>query len=576
MPPVRASRTIAEADLAAQRTLRGEDALRLALDRVVDREVDVLPVLDRLDSTTSIVRPNGSRTIVLEPSDAGELLVELQLEARAGRGSRCRRSRRSPRRARAAGRRGAPRVEADPGDLLGLERLGLLGVGLAGEVDEPARLVGQQRIELPGVEVERLPDGDRRLARVDDLLRIRVDGRGALAEGELHADSIEDRPSPRRHVELVSAAGSWPGGRASAPSPPGARRRARTRRRRRPRRPRRGAGGAGSPSAPAATPRRAPAERRSEVSTGSASPYLVHRDRLDAPRGRAARAPPRDCRDARSARRARPSSSSAWTFSRRTATFSATIPASSVATRTIQTTLPRGRGRAAARAARGAAPGAAAVRGRLAAARRVRVAAWPSARSSPHRRPGAGAEAARGFCGGLGRRRAHGLARDEAKRRLLPADAHGKIGRARAAACLGGEEALDDAVLERVEADDGEPPAGAQRPESRRQRLLERLELLVDDDPERLEDALRRMPVAEAARRRDRAPHHLHEVGRALERLLGPAADDRAGDLAREALLAVAAEDVGQLSLARLVDDVLRRSLGAETSMRMSSGASAA
>ena len=67
------------------------------------------------------------------------------------------------------------------------------------------------------------------------------------------------------------------------------------------------------------------------------------------------------------------------------------------------------------------------------------------------------------------------------------------------------------------------------------------------------------MAVAEAARRGDGAADRVDEIGRPLERGLLPAADDRAGDLAREALLAEAAEDVGELALVRLVDEVAGR-----------------
>ncbi len=127
--------------------------------------------------------------------------------------------------------------------------------------------------------------------------------------------------------------------------------------------------------------------------------------------------------------------------------------------------------------------------------------------------------------------------------------------------CLRTEEALDDPVLERVEADHGEPAAGPQHLERRGQRGLERAELVVDGDPQRLEDALRRMAVAEARRRRDRLLDRLDEVARALERLLAAASHDRAGDLPRVALLAVAAEDLCELALARLVHELACREL---------------
>ena len=127
--------------------------------------------------------------------------------------------------------------------------------------------------------------------------------------------------------------------------------------------------------------------------------------------------------------------------------------------------------------------------------------------------------------------------------RLLPADADRKLGRARAALRAIAQEPLDDPVLERVEADDGEPAARPQHLERRRETDLERLELVVDRDPQRLEDALRGMPLAEARRRRNRGPDDVDELP---VRSIGSSARRRtiaARDLARVALLAVAAED---------------------------------
>ena len=108
------------------------------------------------------------------------------------------------------------------------------------------------------------------------------------------------------------------------------------------------------------------------------------------------------------------------------------------------------------------------------------------------------------------------------------------------------------------------------------QRALEGAELVVDLDAERLEDPLRRMALAEPGRRRHRLLDHLDQVAGALERLLRAAAHDGPRDLARVTLLAVAAEDVRELPLVRLVDDVGGASASADGSMRMSSGASAA
>ena len=58
---------------------------------------------------------------------------------------------------------------------------------------------------------------------------------------------------------------------------------------------------------------------------------------------------------------------------------------------------------------------------------------------------------------------------------------------------LAPEEALDDPVLERVEADHRHAPARPQRVERRRKGGLEGVELVVDGDAKRLEDAARWM-----------------------------------------------------------------------------------
>ena len=58
-----------------------------------------------------------------------------------------------------------------------------------------------------------------------------------------------------------------------------------------------------------------------------------------------------------------------------------------------------------------------------------------------------------------------------------------------------GDEALDDAVLERMEGDDGQPAAGLQRPLGGKQRAGELAELVIDEDAQRLEDAGRRVDL---------------------------------------------------------------------------------
>ena len=161
------------------------------------------------------------------------------------------------------------------------------------------------------------------------------------------------------------------------------------------------------------------------------------------------------------------------------------------------------------------------------------------------------ADCARGLRAISAARRADRAARRRAHRRLRPADADREVGRARAALLLAAQELLDEPVLERVERDHAEPPAGAQHLERRRQRALDGAELVVHLDAERLEDALRRMALAEARRRRNRGLDHLDEVAGALERLLAAPLRDRARDRARVPLLAVPLEDVGELALAQ-------------------------
>ena len=102
----------------------------------------------------------------------------------------------------------------------------------------------------------------------------------------------------------------------------------------------------------------------------------------------------------------------------------------------------------------------------------------------------------------------------------MAADAHGRLRRAGAAAPLGGEEALDDAVLERVVGQDDEAAAGPQQVDGGGQPLGERVELLVDRDPQRLEHAGGRVDPPSLARvaGRRRVSTSCGEVLRRLDR----------------------------------------------------------
>ena len=85
---------------------------------------------------------------------------------------------------------------------------------------------------------------------------------------------------------------------------------------------------------------------------------------------------------------------------------------------------------------------------------------------------------------------------------LEAAAADRELGRADAAAGAVGEEALDPAVLERVERDRGEAAAGREHLPGLGQRRVDRVELAVDGDPDRLEGALGGVAAAEPRRRR--------------------------------------------------------------------------
>src|SRR6478736_4172307 len=159
------------------------------------------------------------------------------------------------------------------------------------------------------------------------------------------------------------------------------------------------------------------------------------------------------------------SSLSSWTFSRRTATFSATTPVSRTATTAIQTTPP-----ATPRRARGLRLGAGLGFGR-------------------DRGRGEGSAGAASLQEAMALLVPATLDRC-AQPGLVAADANREVRRAGTALLARAQEALDDSVLQRMEADDGKPAAGPQHLERLRQRVLERAELVVDRDPEGLEDAL--------------------------------------------------------------------------------------
>src|SRR5690606_32819771 len=118
---------------------------------------------------------------------------------------------------------------------------------------------------------------------------------------------------------------------------------------------------------------------------------------------------------------------------------------------------------------------------------------------------------------------------------------------ARIAARRTREIALDDAVLERMEADDREPAAGREELLGLLERGLERFELPIHGDPDRLRDAGGRMNLRLAAARG--TGDDLRELRRRGQRGGVAGANDRGGHRAGARLLAVLAEHARELAV---------------------------
>ena len=149
----------------------------------------------------------------------------------------------------------------------------------------------------------------------------------------------------------------------------------------------------------------------------------------------------------------------------------------------------------------------------------------------------------------------HGAAGQQLGLGRPPARADGKVGRADAAPRALGQEALDPAVLERVERDRGDAPARAQDRPRARECTVEVLQLMVDRDPNGLKDALGGRAPAELPPhgRRQRRFDRCHQLARGLERRALAAAHDLARDRARVGLLAEGRQHLGQLPLVHRV-----------------------
>src|SRR3954452_15635491 len=109
-----------------------------------------------------------------------------------------------------------------------------------------------------------------------------------------------------------------------------------------------------------------------------------------------------------------------------------------------------------------------------------------------------------------------------------------------------------------MEADDPQATAGMEDVPCQRKRLVERAELVVHDDADRLKDPLCRVATAELTLhgRRNSGTNCIDQLGRRFERRLAAAAHDLARDLLGEALVAVGPERIREPTLVPLIYDL--------------------
>jgi len=139
----------------------------------------------------------------------------------------------------------------------------------------------------------------------------------------------------------------------------------------------------------------------------------------------------------------------------------------------------------------------------------------------------------------------------------MPADAGGEVGRTNAVARLSREELFDGPILERLERDHREAPAGTEDAHRRGETGVQVLELAVDRDADRLEHLGRWVDAARATRLHT-GDESAKLIGAHEARLRAPTRD-RARDARGLGLLAVLGKDPTQLRLGPAVHDVGRR-----------------
>src|SRR5690606_35902402 len=140
-----------------------------------------------------------------------------------------------------------------------------------------------------------------------------------------------------------------------------------------------------------------------------------------------------------------------------------------------------------------------------------------------------------------------GSPRDESETRLVGGDGNGQV---RWAGLLRPrhEGLFDQAVFQRVVGEHGDPPAHGQRVQGCGQRAFQRRQLAVHFDTQRLEGALGGIATGAPGGRGDRRTDDVDQPSGGGDGGLPPFPDDQAGDPRREPLLAVLAQDAGQLT----------------------------
>ncbi len=112
-----------------------------------------------------------------------------------------------------------------------------------------------------------------------------------------------------------------------------------------------------------------------------------------------------------------------------------------------------------------------------------------------------------------------------------------------------GHEALDDAVLQRMEGDDHQAAARGEHPLGRRQRLGQLVELAIDEDAERLKGSRRRMDFTGPAPA-DRAGNDVGKLDRPGDRPLRPRPGDGGRHRPRFPFLAEHRDHPGEVAAA--------------------------